>query len=146
VAAALALLVVAQGLIRLVPFVRWRATLGRIVSPRSPEDARDVAVPLQLRARARHIAEAVTRADALLPLRTKCLARAVATQWLARARGCPTVLAIVVHADRDRTPDPYHAWVAVGGEIVIGHCDPREYHALLRFVPRGAARSGAAAR
>jgi hypothetical protein len=140
VAAALALLVAAQLLIRLVSFARWRGSLGEI----APGTRADAPVPPRLAARARHIAAAVARADALLPMRTKCLARAVATQWLARLRGCPTVLAIAVHADRDRAPDPYHAWVAVAGEIVIGHCDPREYREILSFAGRSAARPGAA--
>lgn len=139
--AALPLLGAAQLLIWLVPFARWRGTLG--LPAATPPEPRQP-VPLRLRARTRHIADAVTWADRVLPLRTKCLARAVATQWLARLRGCPSVLTVAVHADRDRTPDPFHAWVAIAGEIAIGECDRAEYREVVSFAHAAAARSGVA--
>lgn len=138
---ALPLLGAAQLLIWLVPFARWRSTLGR---PAATPPEPILPVPHRLRARTRHIADAVTRADRFLPLRTKCLARAVVTQWLARLRGCPSVLTVAVHADRARTPEPFHAWVAIAGEIAIGECDRAKYREVISFAHAAAPRSGVA--
>lgn len=153
--AALPLLAAAQWLVWFVPFARWRGTLG-LPSPvqvpsmvqKADHDAIwDAIGPVSPRlcARTRHIADAVARADRVLPVRTKCLARAVATQWIARLRGCPSVLTIAVHADRHHTPEPFHAWVSIAGDMVIGVCDPADYRAIIAFAQRdGGARPGAA--
>lgn len=112
VAEAAALLIAARLLIRFVPMVRWRNTLGQ------PHTEGAVAQAGDDRA-AEVLAYAVVRAARLLPLPFLCLPRAMALQWMLRRRGIGSVL--VMGATGGRTDQPaLHAWVERKGCILIG--------------------------
>lgn len=132
---AMAVLSFAQGLIRFVPFGSWQALLGS----RTEGSATDDAVSAGAYARICVIGERVERAAARLPFETKCLARAVATQCLARAFGLPARLVIAVRRRDAADNDRFHAWVEQGGRFVVGACDRSAYQAMLSFrvEPRG---------
>jgi hypothetical protein len=107
-ARALALLCRARLLIALVPFDRWRESLGNAAGHSSSAEAR-------------LLARQVERAAVWLPFETKCLARAVALSWLLRGRQIrhAIVFAIRPPALRD-APDALHAWLEIDGETIIG--------------------------
>ncbi len=78
-ALAMALLCMAQVLVKWVPWRLWRWTLGRVAtSEGGPQGAARVA---------RQIAVHVERGAARLPFATKCLPRAMALCWLLRLAG-----------------------------------------------------------
>lgn len=76
---------------------------------------------------ARTVGQRVERAAMRLPIRTKCLARAIATLWLLFRQGLAGRLVIAVHR-RDRSSEhAFHAWVEHGDEVVVGHCVREDY-------------------
>lgn len=104
----MALLLLARGLIALVPIGHWRARLGQAGS----------ATNLQ---RSMQLAAQVERAAWRLPLPTRCLPRAMALSWLLRRQriGHQVILALRPQGQRE-TGDALHAWVEVEGKIVLG--------------------------
>jgi hypothetical protein len=117
VAEASYLLIVARALIAFAPLRWWRASLGR-VAQNAPEAGGDQARP-------NHIARAVNRAAARLPLTMVCLPRAMVVQWMLGRRGLHSVLVFGILPEADRSGqggafDPLHAWVEAGGHIIIG--------------------------
>lgn len=106
----------ARLLVALVPFHRWRDTLGS--TAKAPEGERFSARSL---AQARRLARHVDRAAAWLPFATKCLPRAMALSWMLRARNIEHILAFAVRpAQLRQSSDNLHAWVEVEGIKVIG--------------------------
>jgi hypothetical protein len=98
----------------------------RSLLERSGQQARASTVGDRMLA-ARAIGARVERAAGRLPFRTRCLARAVAAQWLLDREGIPGRLVIAVHR-RDRTGEhAFHAWVQCSEEMVIGHCLREDY-------------------
>ncbi|HUQ14233.1 MAG TPA: lasso peptide biosynthesis B2 protein [Novosphingobium sp.] len=114
---AAALLIVARGLVRWVPFGRWRHGLGRPVTPETGDDTLRLARNLT----ARRLARAVERGAARLPGESKCLPRAIALHWLLVQRGLGATLVIgVTPGARRGGLDDLHAWVVREGEVLIG--------------------------
>lgn len=119
-------LVLARFLIARVPFGHWRSWLGTPVAPL----ADDPDLRLEANLAARRLARAVVRAAGRLPGRSRCLAQAMALQWMLRRRGLDGVLHIGVLPGSARgTLDDLHAWVVRHGEVVIG-ADAGPHHAL----------------
>lgn len=115
VAEAAALLVLARLLISGLRFGHWRRWLGPLVqqSSGSPPSQADL-----------RLANAVQRAALRLPGAYKCLPQAVALHWMLRWRGRPSDLVIAVLPGAQRGGlDDLHAWVEVGGTILIGALD-----------------------
>jgi hypothetical protein len=105
------LLVLARLLIALVPFRFWRRHLGGAAGGRPPGDP----------ASFRRLAAQIERAAFRLPVATKCLPRAMALSWLLRKQGTNHVLVLAVRgASARRGTTDLHAWIEVGGAILIG--------------------------
>lgn len=100
----------ARVLVEWVPFERWRDTLG--FSGCGPTGAL---------ADARRLAGQVERAASRLPIRTRCLPRAVALSWLLRKNQVAHTLVIAARpAELRTTAEPLHAWVEVDRTRLIG--------------------------
>lgn len=110
-AEAMILLLLAKCLIRAVPLHRWRATLGRIGDPVSAQPG-----PAH-----RTISRSVADAARKLPGEYVCLPRAMAVQWMLRRRGLASAIVFgVAPPQTGGKPFALHAWVEVGGHIIIG--------------------------
>lgn len=113
----------------MVPFKRWRRTLGNAVVPKACETSHREADGLAL---ARHLAEHVDRAAWRLPFEYKCLPRAMALSWLLQRSCLEHSLVIAIRPpDRRDGEDSLHAWVEVGGTIVLGEL-PGPWHEIYR--------------
>lgn len=111
----MARLVVAQVLIRLVPFRLWRRLLDDPL--RRPRSEPGNAVQRQAWVLARHVDRAAVR----LPGHWACLARAIALAAMLRSRSLPYCLRIAARpAPMRGGADDLHAWVDVGTVRVIG--------------------------
>jgi hypothetical protein len=109
-AAAIAALAWARLVVAIMPFERWRSTLGY--------DAKEAAGRL---AEARQLAAHVDWAGRLLPLRTRCLQHAMALSWILRRRGIGHQVVFAVRPAQLRgSADDLHAWVEMAGEKLIG--------------------------
>ena len=98
-------------MIALVPFARWRDSLGGEAQPGKEESLADG------QRLARHVESAARR----LPFATPCLPRAMALSWLLRKRKIPHVLVFAARPTELRNrADALHAWVEVGDTKVIG--------------------------
>ena len=105
------MLVRARVAIAALPFERWRASLGGAESSASNEEVAEAAKL------AAHVEWAARR----VPFETKCLPRAMALSWLLRARGIGHTLVFAVRPPAMRgSTDGLHAWVDVGGRIILG--------------------------
>ena len=110
---AMALLVSAQALIRIVPLGRWRGRLGLAGE----------CLPQQQIA-ARRLAVHVERAASRLPWGALCLPQAMALSVMLKRRHIPHQLVIAIRPPGRRDDaDALHAWVACGPTIVIGALD-----------------------
>jgi hypothetical protein len=113
---AMAALMLARGLVRLVRFARWRRFLG------SPDA--EPPQPAQAPGEAHRLARVVERGAYRLPGEALCLPRAMALAWMLRRRSWRPVLVIAIVPGHARgTLDDLHAWVELSGEILIGHSD-----------------------
>lgn len=124
VAEAMLLLVVARLLVVALPLGWWRGLLGPVVSTpaRGTAGAAD-----------RRCARSVERAALRLPGESKCLPRAMALHWMLARRGRSAQLVIAVLPGTARGGlDDLHAWVELGGEILIGQLD-QPFRPLVRF-------------
>jgi Transglutaminase-like superfamily len=113
------LLVLAKFLIHHVRFGWWRASLGAVgkvaQQPTSP-------------AIISHVVGAVFRATQRLSGDYVCLPRAMAVQWMLARRGTPSTLVFGIARDMGQGQlHDLHAWVEVGGVIVIGAMPERDY-------------------
>jgi hypothetical protein len=123
-AEALALCTAASLMLRVLRFSRVAPRLGRHMaeSPPSQPGATGAAV--------RRITWAVATAARLLPWKPLCLPQAVTAQWMLRRRGIGSTLYLGTNpANRYDA----HAWVRVGGVIVTGGDDPRQYTVVSTF-------------
>lgn len=128
---AISLLVLAACLVRFVPMSRWRSSLGEI--HQGGVGCLPVLREGDLR-RAAAVSRQVVRAVRRLPWEPKCLAQAMALQWLLRREEIGSQLVLAMDR-RDRTADHgYHAWVECGGIMLIGACERDNYHVVLGFV------------
>lgn len=122
----MALLLLARVLILLVPLRRWRGSLGRVAPAPSGTSVNIVH---------RRVVRAVLRATSWLPGDYVCLPRAMAVQWMLRRRGQSSALVFGVlpeHASGDM--HALHAWVEVGGEVIVGADPTRTYARGLALV------------
>ncbi|GAC1612428.1 MAG: hypothetical protein NVS3B27_03860 [Novosphingobium sp.] len=128
---AAALLIVARLLVSFVQFGRWRGALGRVVHSAgsigvNPADRQPVALD-------RYLSRVVDRAASRLPFEYRCLPRAMALHWMLTRRGRQTTLVIgVLPGPRRGQLDDLHAWVELGGEVLIGS-SPEPFAVLLRL-------------
>lgn len=115
-ATAMAVLCFARLVVAVVPFHRWRNSLGAPAGDRNAEPSPDCAFP-QARRSAAHVERAATR----LPFATKCLPRAVALSWILRHKriGHTMVFAVRPAHQRDE-PDALHCWVEIEGTKILG--------------------------
>jgi hypothetical protein len=103
----------AQFLVSLIPFDRWKDSLGFVVDH---DDRQDVPED-----HARRLAADVEWAAKRLPFPTKCLPQAMALSWMLRRHGLRHSLVFAVRPSQLRqTPDALHAWVEVGREKILG--------------------------
>ena len=103
----------AKLVVAMVPFERWRKSLGTKADSGSASPA---SAP-----NARRIAAQVERAAEWLPFETKCLPRAMALSWLLRRIGIAHAMVFAVRPPHLRdSADALHAWVEVEGSRVIG--------------------------
>lgn len=112
----MALLCWARLLVALVPFDRWRHSLG------SAADGEAAGPHSKARlADAQRFARHVDRAAAWLPFTTRCLPRAIALSWtLRRRRIRHTVVFAVRPAHLRGGSDALHAWVEIDGTTILG--------------------------
>ncbi len=111
---------VARLLIARVPFKRWRKWLGVTVAgePGDPRLRLDENLPR------RRLARAVVRGAARLPGESRCLAQAMALQWMLRRRGLGGVIHLgVLPGDKRGGLDDLHAWVTHANEVLVGASD-----------------------
>jgi len=83
----------------------------------------------------RHAVEAVA---ACLPVATACLERALAARWMLARRGWRPVLHLGLARDAEARAAPgegraAHAWLTLGGEVVVGGAGLDRYAAVARF-------------
>ena len=110
---AMAWLALARALIAFVRFSRWRNWLG-VAGKASPQ-------PEVAPREAHRLARVVERGVSRLPGVSRCLPQALALAWMLRRRSWqPVVVIAVVPGHARGTLDDLHAWVELGGEIVIG--------------------------
>ena len=112
----------ARWTVAVIPFERWRKTLGA-----SGKSAR-----VDLR-EAKRLAAHVEWGARWLPFPTKCLPRAMALSWILRRRNLShTVVFAVRPASQRGLDDDLHAWVEVEGNKIIGDL-PGEWVETLRL-------------
>lgn len=125
-AEALALLIVASALLRLLPF-RLVGRLASATAAAAPDEARrtfDVSL----------VGWAVDRAAKRSPLRAMCIERGLAASWMLRRRGIDATLFYGVAPRRDgRTGIEAHVWVQDRGIDVTGTPEPGRYAVLASF-------------
>lgn len=127
-------LLVAQVLIRNVRFGIWRHWLGRIDV--SVDENAVVMIDMEL-------VGAVTRAVRHVARRGRyrCLAQAMATQWMLRRRGLSSRLVFGVEARPASGSDrELHAWVQIGSRTVMGADPTRSYRPTLALAQIAQAR------
>lgn len=133
------LLLLARVLVLLVPLKFWRGSLGRLQAgdawsqTNSPAVAKQDSEPEASFRRARFLAGRVERATQRLPGESKCLPRAAALQWMLEAEGIVADLVIAFDIHDRIGKDAYHAWVEMGGDFLIGHCDRAVYRPIMVF-------------
>ena len=117
---AMVLLAVARLLIAHVPFGRWRKWLG----VPAEADTGDARLRIAENLSRRRLAQAVTRGAARLPGECRCLAQAMALQWMLRRRGLGGAIHLGVRpGDRRGGLDDLHAWVTHASEVLVGASD-----------------------
>lgn len=128
-AIAMAQLLLAVALVRFVPMRIWRGYLGSLADPLSiPPQEPDAAV---LRAASRHTLH-VIRAANHFPFTVKCLPQAMVLQWqLRRSRIASNLVIAMLKSGRSAAQDPYHAWVELGGIMILGNCERSDYAVLM---------------
>ncbi len=120
VAEAMLLLVLAKFLIDHLRFGRWRHMLGKM-------EKTAASLPLDPKA-IRPIIVAIYRATARLRGEYVCLPRAMAVQWMLRRRGIVSTLVFGIARDlKMGSLHDLHAWVEVGGTIVIGDMPEKDF-------------------
>jgi hypothetical protein len=125
---AMALIIRAQFLIRFVPMTRWHKSLGEVIDPATCHA--NIGVSMD---RARNHAARVKRAASRFFSEPKCLAQAMALQWLLIRERIPSRLVIAMEKEGLETGDAFHAWIELNGEMLIGACAPMRYRTLLTF-------------
>lgn len=131
---ALVVLTVADAAVRVIPFRRIGATLGERQAAGAAE------VTAAERERSLAVGRAVRSAARFLPQHPVCLAQAIAAQWMLRRRGIAGTVYLGAQLDTSASTSAAamkaHAWVRVGGDIVVGRAEHRRYTPVASFAPR----------
>jgi len=125
-AEAAVMLLLARLLVARVPMRYWRGTLGVT----TPGDGRPTPGPTgghEVSPALWRIRLAVHRATRRLPVRLRCLPKAMALQWMARRRGLDCTLHIGLARD---AAEPLHAWIDCGSVQVMGRTPDTTYQSL----------------
>ena len=137
----------AQWLIRRSPMSQWRRTLGELVEQGEAEVGWHAQSQSVADGDLRHAAawaRRVERASKRFPTEPKCLPQAMALQWLLAKSEYPSILMIAMQRDDNAADDArehdFHAWVELGGHMLIGAVDRSHYRPVLSFAhpPSGA--------
>ena len=130
---AAALLILARLLVSFVRFGRWRGTLGDLTPTALPDGlSPEPQMPGQ---HDRYLSRVVVRAATRLPFACRCLPRAMALQWMLMRRARhPTLVIGILPGPRRGSLDDLHAWVELGGEVLIG--ESVEPYAILARLQR----------
>ena len=117
-------LFVASIAISLLPF--------RKILPRFPSASGDPGVSDDTAAA---VGLAVERVSRRLPWRTVCFHEALAAQWMLRRRKAPAILHYgLSNGDELKA----HAWVSLGGRVIVGEREMGGFHCVANFPePRG---------
>ncbi|MEO7865277.1 MAG: lasso peptide biosynthesis B2 protein [Sphingomicrobium sp.] len=116
-ATAMSALCLARLVVAVVPFERWRDSLGF-----GAGRERDFSGDRDSETQARRWASFVERAAQRLPFATKCLPRAVALSWMLRRQGIGHALVFAVRpAEWRGSADRLHAWVEISDRKIIGN-------------------------
>lgn len=125
----MAALAVARLLVRWAPFSLWRRALGQLVE-QTAVHAGPAGGDLAL---ARFLSRRVERATQRLPGISKCLPQAMALQWLMHRARIPSRLVIALHRHDRAGEHRFHAWIELGGDMLIGHCERDLYSPVATF-------------
>ena len=123
-AEAAVLLFICTILIKFVQFKHVHRFLGRHWGSNSVADPSD-------KPKARLIRSSVLRAARVLPLKTLCLSRSMATFMMLRRRGIPAVLVAGVKLEGSALVA--HAWVQVSGEPINERAESATYTTLMKI-------------
>ena len=116
---AAALLLLARGLVALVPLRIWRRQFGKVTQISQTKD------PAR-RQITRIVRQAIGRAMRNAPLDFICLPQALSARWMLKRRGLDSDLSIGVQRNSSGGLD-VHAWLTSGGHWVTGDCEPEDY-------------------
>lgn len=125
----MAQLALAVALVRFVPMRVWRRHLGSLADPLAvptlpPDD-------VQRRIASWRVLH-VIRGASHFPFIVKCLPQAMVLQWQLRRAGIASTLVIaMLRSGRSAAQDPYHAWVELGGIMILGNCERSDYAVLM---------------
>lgn len=109
------MLAAAQIMIKLVPYRRWAALLGPATSAPPREDA-----PTE-RGQTAAVVAALDTASRHLGWKVVCLPRAMAAKWMLARRGIASTLQLgICRATANGSGTALHAWLSVGGEVIVG--------------------------
>lgn len=129
---AAAWLVLALGLMALLPFRRIAGWFGKAVDGDAPLAG---LADGQSQAEARRIGRAVERAVRHLPLNARCLPQAIAAKAMLHRRGIAATMHFGMRLSNDGTGSRMeaHAWVTVGETGVVGVPASAGFTVLARF-------------
>lgn len=128
-AIAMAQLGLAVVLVRFVPLRFWRGRLGSLANGAIDDRTSPDQAVLRF---ARQCAAHVERASGHLPFTVKCLPQAMVLQWQLRGSGIASQLVIAaLKRGSPAVQEPYHAWVELGGIMVLGICERSNYAVLM---------------
>ncbi|NVE95714.1 lasso peptide biosynthesis B2 protein [Altererythrobacter sp. JGD-16] len=93
---------------------------------------------------AKQCAKRVERAAFRLPYEPRCLPKAMALQWSLRHHGIPSRLVVAMRKQYQVSGEAeiarlledgnrFHAWVDLGDDMLIGHCERSEYRPIFAF-------------
>lgn len=116
-------LLLARLIVLLVPFPWIARRIGHLHPPEtvSPDAARDSGTAVDNEGAARSISWAIDRAAQVLPLRLRCLPRALAAWQMLRNRGIHARLHFGASREADGDSISSHAWVDAWGVEVTGY-------------------------
>jgi hypothetical protein len=126
-------LAAAQIATRLLPFSWLAPRLGRLAaSPTAPELAAGPALTADQALEVQRVGWAVRRLARYLPWDARCLAQAVAAQWMLRRRGLPSTLFLGVDRGQERWLEA-HAWLRCRAQFVTGEPQHERFKVIAAF-------------
>ncbi len=132
---AMAWLVAAYALVRLLPFALFKVVAGPVEHGSTDDQITDGPTePVALA-----VARAVGSGTRRLPMHSTCLMQALAARMMLRRRRVPSVLVVGVRS-RDGRPGA-HAWLIAGGGAVCGGQEAADFRPIAAFHGTGRADS-----